>query len=164
MKYHFKINSHYPRLIDWLRGFSIFSPKTELSWLFTISEEAWYPPDIIPPEDREDTNKIVGITDFFSRKRSVRLAWRPNEKENTFDIFCYYYLDGKPHNVFLGTTQGGAVNYLSMYKNGKWLEFTYYQRCVKFPSYPKFGYIHQPYHGGTAPSPRNYWIRLEKIK
>lgn len=61
----------------------------ELAARFTPS--CWWPETPENREDREDWNKLKGLTYFFgpNNRRSAMIAWRPGKVENVFELTAY---------------------------------------------------------------------------
>lgn len=167
MTYTFKKGNHYPNLFQRILNFGVFTSKKHI-WLFKIPKETWY--KIPSNPDGYDTNKLFGITGLLSKKKSIRISWLPDKKEGHFNIFAYFYIDGKPTNKYMFTCEGGKA-YEIEYKRKSWVGTEVLSVSVNWAdqtyetiiaNYPKIGWYHQPYHGGDLTAPQDYELYVSR--
>lgn len=87
----------------WANGFKIEARLDESCWW---SEEDWQ-----YDKDRQDWNKLKGLTWYFSSNKrcSAMIVWRPGKLENVFEITAYtndkrgnFTVTGNPVEVYAG--------------------------------------------------------------
>ncbi len=134
-RYYIQKGKHYAK------GFNakFFIYKKEITFEYRISGGA-------VQNDREQKNKIFGITSILHRKRSHRLAFYSDSDSNVF-VCEYVYINGE--RIILNRKP---------YKIGEWQTHT-----IKLKEPIWFGRYHFPYHGGRIKSKYNYFIDLKII-
>ena len=102
------------------RGFEIAVRFDESCW--------WSAEDWEGDQDRQDWNKLKGLAYYFglNNHRSAMIAWRPSERENTFEVTAYtnnkrggWKTTGNPVEVV-----AGEVFYASGNITGRLVEYS----------------------------------------
>jgi|688.fasta_scaffold195803_4 hypothetical protein len=167
MRYTFKKGNHYPNFFQRLLNFGVFTAKKH-TWSFKIPKETWY--KVQKETDWYDTNKLFGITGLISKNKSIRISWLPDTKEGYFLIHAYFYVEGKPTNQYIFTCEGGKA-YEIVFNRGKWMgseiltintNWANEAIGVNVANPPKFGWYHQPYHGGDLTAPKDYELYISR--
>ena len=87
----------------------------------------WSVEDWEGDKDREDWNKLKGLTYFFSANNrcSAMIAWRPADDMNVFEVTAYtndkkggWEVTGQPVRIY-----AGEVCYARCYLGPRWIEY-----------------------------------------
>ena len=164
-------------------AFSFRYDVKQLNCAFSFDKECWYN----VKEIGDHVNKLVGISTCFmpriKEKKpipghhwcSVRLGWRPNEKEGFIDLFVYYYQEGKRTIDFLSTVKCENlyqfelelfdIMFLAKLKTGLSRPIEVYTKLFDTPlKISKLNYLLYPYFGGVPKAPQDMNIYITDIK
>jgi hypothetical protein len=125
--------------------------------------------------DQTDINKLFGIGYFpYHHRNSVRFGWVYNPSKNdTMEIYAYWYKDGKRFSEFLCDVPINGPVYYEMAKEYSTPVGWYFRLRVIFDKKeigrtavmvrPQWaGYLLRPYFGGNQTAPHNMEIWMER--
>lgn len=99
---------HFPRL--W------FGKKNVLNFNFCMSQSCWF-----PMQDSDDyaINKLTGWSYGLHHKNSIRVGWRPSDRNNWIELHLYIYANGIRSDYYMDIVECGIKNIV---------ELTYYSK------------------------------------
>jgi len=112
-------------------------------------------------EDRWDISKLVGFSAGPHHTNSCRIGWRSIEGKIQLLAYCYY--NKKRMSEYITTINvGDSFDWAIVRRDDNWFIYVNGEECIMPAAGPKWGYILNPYFGGTSPAPETMRIILTR--
>lgn len=143
-----------------------------LEFIFTFNENNRYLDLIQDDKNKEDINKLYGITSPKIHENSARFGWRQSEiSEDEYEVFAYYYILGHRGFKYLCTIKEKSQCVYKVSTVGHYYTFSIYSRTGE-PINVEYqvggtkniaAYRSFPYFGGNNVCPKDMYFTITEL-